>query len=319
MRTLPAPIRVTRRALGAFLLTAAFAASCTSGPGSQPPRVSSEAFVAHVQEAEALALQGEAQPSPELMDRVRAALALPAAVALPGRVVIVRQDAYLERLDGNAVGDFRAAVRHLGALRSAATEALVTSPPDAAAIRAALDQAYEVVPRHHPGLFTRAADWVARAIASALRSLVHFSGWETILAWAFLLGLAFLLFRVLSRGGLVPDRTIGRREPQRGRAGGRADWRGVAEEALARGDLEAAVRAMYRAMIAALAARGLVSDDPALTSGECRQAVSSARPALFPAVAEATGAFERVAYGGSPGGMDDVESLRRAERAARAA
>jgi len=253
------------------------------------------------------------------MDGVRRALGLPVAVAFPGRVVVLGADPYLQGLDGRSPGDFRNAVARIRTMRSGVFEALATRPPDRRAIGDAVEAAYRDVPRIHPSLLSRLRDAVARALGSAVRNLVQFRGWKTIIEWAFVLAVAFVLVRTLARGRLVPDRAVPEgRVVTRGRA--RVDdWNRLAEEALARGEVEAAVRALYRGMLATLAARGIVGDDPTLTAGECRLAVGSRRPAILSAVAEATGAFERVAYGEEPGGMSDVEALRRAEGAVRAA
>jgi hypothetical protein len=72
-------------------------------------------------------------------------------------------------------------------------------------------------------------------------------------------------------------------------------------------------------MVAALAARGLTTDSPSLTAGECRAAVARLRPGLYPLVAEATGTYERVAYGMAPADRNAVETLREAALQARSA
>jgi hypothetical protein len=293
--------------------------ACTSSPPAASRAISGQAMLSRFDRADALAATGQKDPSPEHMDAVRQALALPQTVALPGRTVRVAKDPYLEQLNGKHAPEFGAARSRIGALRSSLTEALATRPPDEAAIQTALDAAYRGIQRQHPGLAARALDALAGLISAAVRNLVQFSGWRTILEWAVVAAIAFLLIRQLARGRLVPDRTIDEGRTERRRRSERVDWVGEAEAAAARGDVEAAVRAFYRGLLSVLAARGLIRDDPALTAGEARTAVGSVRPTLYPAVAEATGAFERVVYGKSPGDMHDVEALRRAERAARAA
>ena len=94
------------------------------------------------------------------------------------------------------------------------------------------------------------------------------------------------------------------------------DWRRTADEALAAGDLGAAVPALYHALLGTLDARGVVRDAPALTAGECRGTVHRARPALSPAIDDATAAFERVVYGKLPATPADIEALQGAERTA---
>ncbi len=281
--------------------------------------MSGSAMIQRLDLGEKLAGAGETDPSPERMDAVRDALGLPAALALPGRTVIVAKDPFLDRLDGKRAEQFREAGARIRDLRSSLTQALATRPPDRPAIRSALDAAYRGIQRQHPGLVARALDALAGLVSAAVRNLVRYSGWRTLLEWAVVLAVAALLVRQLARGRFVPERTIDESGGQRRRRTERTDWVREAETAVARGDVDAAVRGFYRALLSALAARGLVRDDPALTAGECRVAVGSVRPGLYPVVAEATGAFERVVYGETPGRMGDVDALRRAERAARAA
>jgi len=273
-----------RRAAGTLgLFALASLAACVSSPPVARTGVSGSAMIQRLDLGEKLAGAGETDPSPERMDAVRDALGLPAALALPGRTVIVAKDPFLDRLDGKRAEQFREAGARIRDLRSSLTQAL------------------------------------AGLVSAAVRNLVRYSGWRTLLEWAVVLAVAALLVRQLARGRFVPERTIDESGGQRRRRTERTDWVREAETAVARGDVDAAVRGFYRALLSALAARGLVRDDPALTAGECRVAVGSVRPGLYPVVAEATGAFERVVYGETPGRMGDVDALRRAERAARAA
>src|SRR5205807_9480694 len=129
----------------------------------------------------------------------------------------------------------------------------------------------------------------------------------------------WLLRRGLGRPlvGMVADRALAARaEPRRRTV---PEWRTLADAALARGDIREAVRALYAALLALLSARGIIPDVPSLTAGECRRAVSVARPALAPIVTRATTAFERVSYGAGPGSAPDVGELRKAGRAVEAA
>ena len=66
-----------------------------------------------------------------------------------------------------------------------------------------------------------------------------------------------------------------------------------------------------------MSGRGLLIDAPGLTAGECRSTVRAVRPELFDAVADATGAFEQIAYGGAVPEPGDVDTLRRAVALAR--
>lgn len=90
------------------------------------------------------------------------------------------------------------------------------------------------------------------------------------------------------------------------------DWDAVAREAEARGDLDAAVRAGFRALVQQLAGRGWVPDRRSLTASEARAAVADRRAGLASAVADATTSFEQVAYARREPGPEDVARVRRA-------
>jgi hypothetical protein len=139
-------------------------------------------------------------------------------------------------------------------------------------------------------------------------------GPETLIAWLVVLALLLPLIPLARRLGVVQHRTA---PALGGRSQASPDWYRLAEEALARGDLRAAVRALYGALLASLSARGVLPGLESLTAGECRRAVATARPALYPAVLTATTAFERVIYGRVDPRPEDIQALREADRAAR--
>ena len=86
------------------------------------------------------------------------------------------------------------------------------------------------------------------------------------------------------------------------------DWQAEAAAHEAAGEWREALRCRYRAMVADLAARGVVDEVPGRTAGEYRTAVSRAAPSAAPDFSGATELFERAWYGGKPTGPDD--SLR---------
>ncbi|MGH9169008.1 MAG: DUF4129 domain-containing protein, partial [Acidimicrobiia bacterium] len=149
-----------------------------------------------------------------------------------------------------------------------------------------------------------------RFLASLLRAATDAAteglrGW---VGWAALaiLGLVAVLF--LRRLGIraVPQASAG----GEARPPGAADWRRRAEEARARGDLGEAVACAYRAMVAALAERGMVEDRPSLTAGEVRAATPARE------VVDATRRYERVRYGLARAGDEDLRALLGAARRA---
>lgn len=74
------------------------------------------------------------------------------------------------------------------------------------------------------------------------------------------------------------------------------DWLAEAEAALARGDLEHALRAHWQHLLHVLDERGLVHEAPSLTPAETRSEVAVSAPALADAVGRASAAVERVVY-----------------------
>lgn len=305
---------IRRRTLSLLLMFAALAAG-PSAAGA-PPMVTLEELIGRLERAESAARAGLDQPSPARMGAVRQAVGLPLVVEVEPPVVLA-EDALLAGLRGDRPSDFREAIGRLAAYRRAAEAAAATELPDPAETRAALDRAFRGSIPGGPSAMDRIREALGNLLVSAIYGLVRFSGPGRILAWVIVaaLGAGALIFLVRLRP--VPERSLPRPGGLPDEARSARDWKRLAEEALARGDLPEAVRAFYHVLLATLAAQGIVTDAPALTAGECRAAVASARPGLFPAVDQATRTFERVAYGGAWPGPPDIEALRHAERKAR--
>src|SRR5262249_34720064 len=138
----------------------------------------------------------------------------------------------------------------------------------------------------------------------------------SVVGWILILALGAVAFWLAQRVrvNVVADARVG--------SGGEVevvDWQRYADEALAKGDLNGAVLALYHALVGTLAYRGVVREAPSLTAGECRGAVRTARPTIAPAVDRATAAFERVAYGKQDAGPADVDALKTAQQEVRKA
>lgn len=97
----------------------------------------------------------------------------------------------------------------------------------------------------------------------------------------------------------------------RRRAG--ADWRAEADALEAAGEWRRALRSRYRALLADLAARGLVDEVPGRTAGEYRGEVATNAPTAAGDFASATTLFEAAWYGGSPTDADDAAAFRSLE------
>jgi len=188
--------------------------------------------------------------------------------------------------------------------------------PDPTQLRDALARSYRGV-RDEPGLAERAMGILLnllRALLDLVRRALTNDGVSvgvTIAAWAIVGVLAFFAVMALRRLRLSPDRRariVREREEI-------VDWHARAEAALRAGDHREAVRALYRALLAALDRRGVVPDAPSMTAGRARRVTRAARPDLALAVEGATGVYERVAYGLDTFGEPDLQRMREAEEA----
>jgi hypothetical protein len=288
------------------------------GPGAGAQEVTSpEELLSRLGTAGSVATEGVVDPSPARMQAVQDALGLPVIVRIDGSDVSIPPDPVIARLSGGEAEDFRLAMERVEALRASLERAMAADPVDREDVETALTEAYRGVVQVDPGIVERIRRAIADAIQNVLTRLFSFSGAGTVFAWAVLLGLGVLVFLLIRRLRLVPETTM---EAVRSGSGtARVDWVARAEGAVRAGDFHAAVHAFYRGLLATLSGRGLLIDAPGLTAGECRSTVRSARPELFDAVAEATGTFEQVAYGGAVPEADDVDTLRKAVALARSA
>ncbi len=149
-------------------------------------------------------------------------------------------------------------------------------------------------------------------IGDVLNRIFYLVTENALLGFLVLLGLggalvAFLLWS-LRRAGLVGDAELA----SGGASTEKVDWLAASRDAEARGDLDGAVRAGFRALIDELASRGWVPDRRSLTASEARAAVSDQRTGLATAVADASTSFEQIAYARRQPVADDVAAVRRA-------
>ena len=280
-------------------------------PPARASTVTVDEFVERLERARALAARGALDPTPSAMNDVREAVGLPVGLTVPDGVIHIDADPFLESLTGRDAAEFRAAGEHLGTMAQDARRSEIVRNVDRGAMGEALSRAYEGIAR--PGLVQRVVTYAKGMFLRILRAILEplgtFRGFDSALAWAIVVGVGVLAILLLRRLGLrfVPERGT----PE---AGGqqRIDWQALADDAQRRGDLREATRALYHALVAALAARRVLSDDASTTAGECRAAVARGLPDLYPAVVDATRGFERVAYGGANPLPADVEPLRRA-------
>jgi Domain of unknown function (DUF4129) len=282
------------------------------GIAAAQDEISPDQLLERIQRARELAREEGAR-----VDEVRATLGLPVEVTIGDWTVVLEPDPVLQGLSGDDASTLELAAQRLDALEASLTDALAADAPDAARIASALSAAYAGTVPPRPDAFQAVLSALGDVLGAILQRVGDaLAGAGNVQGWVVLLGIAGSVLVVLLRARLVPDRvsTAGRAA----RSGsGAVDWAAAAEAALRAGDLHEAVRALYLAMLAVLAGRGIVADAPALTAGETRFAVQRVRPAIFPAIARATESYERVVYGGATPDQRDVEHLREATAQAR--
>jgi hypothetical protein len=304
------------RRIGHLCVVLALGLLLAAPAGAQPrPPVSPEELLDRLEAAAVLAEEGVADPSPDRMRDVEEAMGFPTVVRIEGADMAVPADPVMASLTGSSAGAFRRAADRLGALRDSLERATSTAPVDADVVESALTDAYRGVLQVDPGIIERIRRAIGELIQGLLARLFSFQGAGTIVAWAVLVGLGILAVWLVRRLRLVPETSM--EVAGAGTGTPRVDWIARAEDAVRAGDLHLAVHAFYRGLLGALSGRGLLIDAPGLTAGECRSTVRAVRPELFDAVADATGAFEQIAYGGAVPEPGDVDTLRRAVSLAR--
>jgi hypothetical protein len=159
-------------------------------------------------------------------------------------------------------------------------------------------------------LLERAFDWVLEVIGRLLGALAGSGagGIVGLVLLALVLAGVGVLAARFSRG-LTPSPEVAAAV-----AGGRrrlaAEWRAEADALERAGAWREAIRSRYRALVADLAARGLVEEVPGRTAGEYRREVGRAVPAAATDFAGATELFEVAWYGRADTGASEAAHLR---------
>jgi hypothetical protein len=158
-------------------------------------------------------------------------------------------------------------------------------------------------------LVERAYDWVLEVIGRLLGAIAGSGagGIVGLVLLALVLAGVGVLVARFSRG-LTPSAEVAAVPVGRRRSA--ADWRADAEAQERAGAWREAVRSRYRALVADLAAHGLVEEVPGRTAGEYRREVGRAVPAAAADFAGATELFEVAWYGRSDTGAREAAHLR---------
>lgn len=154
--------------------------------------------------------------------------------------------------------------------------------------------------------------WLARLFVGMLQATSR-----TAVGWA-VLGLAtavalFVAWRLVRGTRWEPTRSPVVVDHERRSA---TDWDRRARDAERRGDLREAVRAAYRAVLAAYAELDLVAEVEGRTVGEYRRAVATADPGRREVFDRASDVVEAVLYADQPPSPADLAAVRRAAPAA---
>jgi hypothetical protein len=158
-----------------------------------------------------------------------------------------------------------------------------------------------------PSLVERVGTWFAEMLGRLLESV---GGGGDLVAWIVILlvlGVALGLGGWLVRS-LRPDRPLA--DPLGGPVRKPEDWASDAELSERAGEWREALRCRYRALIAELAAAGLVEETPGRTTGEYLAEIRRELPEAAAPAAALSAAFDAVWYGNAPAGPGEVAALR---------
>jgi hypothetical protein len=161
-----------------------------------------------------------------------------------------------------------------------------------------------------PSLLERAQIWVTELLGRAFAAAGSTTGGAiaaVVVLLAVVAVVAWLVVRFIRRIGTVPSRdepvvTLGARTGDQ--------WRADADAVEGDGRWREALRCRYRALLADLAGRGLVTEVAGRTTGEYLAELSARLPDAQTAFTEATRGFESAWYGGTAVERDDVAAVR---------
>jgi hypothetical protein len=163
--------------------------------------------------------------------------------------------------------------------------------------------------------YQQALEWVSERLARLFGSIGG-SGGSPVVGWVVVAIVVALVGLLVWR--LVRDRRgRGRRQGPEATevVEARVDWRAEAARLEAAGDWKGGLRARYRALVAALAARQALDPGVGRTTGDHRSEVAERAPdgaEPFDAAAEL---FDRAWYGGRPTGPTEAERFDELARA----
>lgn len=156
----------------------------------------------------------------------------------------------------------------------------------------------------------RLDDWLTRELGRLFGAFVA-GGVTTVFAWLIaamaVVLVALLLRRFSRRVQLDPGLEVETPPRRRWRA---SDWSAEAARHRQAGEWREAIRCSYRALVAALAERGVVEEVPGRTAREYEDLVGQSLPGADSDFGQATRLFEAVWYGSQESDAGDEERLR---------
>jgi len=164
-----------------------------------------------------------------------------------------------------------------------------------------------------PSLQERFFDWLGRVFGDLLASLTSVGGrgLAYVIIGIFLVGIAYLLFRLVRDGRLPSKQTESTPDPvidiERDLTA--EEWNRHAGEAERSGDWRNGIRCRHRAMVASLIDQEFVSFRPGQTAGEIEREASRALPAAAGELREATDLFKDVWYGWVDADVDERDTF----------
>lgn len=161
-----------------------------------------------------------------------------------------------------------------------------------------------------PGLVERALGWLAEQVGRLVELIARGGAGGLVAALLVLAGVVVVVV-LAARFTRRLRRDPGAEAPVAGEVGRRAaDWHADAAEHEAAGRWRPALRCRYRALVAELAADGLVDEVPGRTTGEYLRQACAALPAAAEPLAAATAAFDAAWYGHAAVDADAVATFR---------
>lgn len=196
------------------------------------------------------------------------------------------------------------------ALRLWAAQSLPPSEHDPGEVRDEIERILSQPEYREPPrpFIQRVMDWISERAAELIADILG-GGRAVVIGWVISAVVAVVVLYLLVRFVLALRADPARREaamadPRRPAE----DWVAEAERYEAAGQWRDALRCRYRALVAHLAARGLVDEIPGRTAGEYRLEVAENLPSAAQPFATATVMFEEAWYGGG-----DVDEIRHAQ------